>query len=197
MAHAIAMCQEEQAKPATSKKLDLWKVCKTVEKEYFGTNQIRVSLNHNTLQNLVNGGRTMIKMNAKKNWLMKEEAEEVIKVTIEMAAWGHGLDHQRLKELVDEIHHAWFQSKFPKEGAGQHWTHQFVEKYSDWLHVYTVQSLSNVCKQAVNLKTNELWQDLIKDTQFHGNDGKPIAPHQEKYKSAFGRFSCFSKLQKL
>ncbi|KAF8963851.1 hypothetical protein BDZ97DRAFT_1661083 [Flammula alnicola] len=170
------MYQEEQKKAAGDKRLGLRKVCDAVEKEYFKEKKIKVSLNHNTLRNLVNGGRTMLEMNRSKSWLSKEEAEEVISFAVEIAAWGHGLDHQRLKEHVDEICRARYGSKFPKEGVGRKWTSRFMEKHSDRLHMYTARPLDNVRGQAVNPVTNELWYDVVEEIQLRGDDGQPVAP---------------------
>ena len=94
MACAVAMYEDERAKPVEVKKLSLRAVCEAVQKEYFKSDGVMVSLNHNTLWNLVNGGRTLLEMNASKSWLTKQEADEVIKFTVEIAAWGHGLDHR-------------------------------------------------------------------------------------------------------
>lgn len=176
MALAIDMYQKEQAKPAGSKKLGLRKVCETVSREYFKSHHVKVSLNHNTLRNLVNGGRTVAEMNAEKSWLTKEEAEEVIKFTIEVAAWGHGLDHRRLKEHVDDICRARYGPEFPKEGVGRRWTSRFVEKHSERLHTYTARPLDNIRGQAVNPETNKRWYNIVEEVQLRGDDGKPIEP---------------------
>lgn len=45
--------------------------------------KIKITLNHNTLQNLANGERSKAKANAMKSWLSEEEAEEVIKFNVE------------------------------------------------------------------------------------------------------------------
>ncbi|KAF8067610.1 hypothetical protein FPV67DRAFT_1366119, partial [Lyophyllum atratum] len=94
---------------------------------------VRISLNHNTLRSLASGGRSIRESNASRSWLSKEEAEEVIKFAVEVGAWGHGLDRQRLKEHVDEICRARLGSDFPQEGVGQQWTGRFIEKHSDRL----------------------------------------------------------------
>jgi len=115
-------------------------------------------------------------MNASKSWLTKQEADEVIKFTVEIAAWGHGLDHRRLKEHVDEICRARYGSTFPKEGVGRRWTARFIERHSDQLHVYMARPLDNVRGQAVNPETNEGWYDIVEDIQLRGDDGKAVAP---------------------
>ncbi|KDR85856.1 hypothetical protein GALMADRAFT_234970, partial [Galerina marginata CBS 339.88] len=176
MARAVALYQAEQQKPSTEKKLGLRRICSIVEKEYYKETKKTVSLNHNTLRNLANGGKTLSEFNAEKSWLLEEEAEEVIAYTIELAAQGFGLDHRRLKEHVDEICRARLGSKFPEGGVGQQWTYRFIEKHSDRLHVYTARPLDTLRGQAVNETTNAHWQDVVEDLQLRGDDGNEVAP---------------------
>jgi hypothetical protein len=89
-----------------------------VEKEYYQEKHQRVSLNHNTLCNLVNGGRMRSEFNAEKSWFQKEEVNEVIAYTIEIAEWGHAFSHQQLKEHVDAIVRARLGPKFPETSVG-------------------------------------------------------------------------------
>ena len=175
MARAVAMYQQEKAK-AGKGKLGLRKVCTLIEKEFFKETKKTVTLNHNTLRNLANGGTIHLEFNAEKSWVTKEEAEEVINYTVELASQGWGLDHRRLKEHVDEICRARLGSKFPETGIGKQWTYHFVEKHSDWLHVYTAWPLDTVRSQAVNETTVTKWHDVVEDVQLRGDDGKPVAP---------------------
>jgi hypothetical protein len=176
MARAVAMYRQEQEKPNREKKLGLRKICSIIEKEYFDQKKKAVSLNHNTLRNLVNGGMIRSKFNEQKCWLLQEEADEVINYTIELANQGYGLDHQRLKEHVDEICRACLGSKFPITGVGKQWTYRFVEKHSDRLHVYTARPLDTLRGQAVNETTTAKWFNLVEELQLRGDDGEPIAP---------------------
>jgi hypothetical protein len=169
------MYQQEKAK-AGKGKLGLRKVCTLIEKEFFKETKKTVTLNHNTLRNLANGGTIRSEFNAEKSWVTKEEAEEVINYTVELASQGWGLDHRRLKEHVDEICRARLGSKFPETGVGKQWTYRFVEKHSDRLHVYTARPLDTLRGQAVNETTVTKWHDVVEDVQLRGDDGKPVAP---------------------
>ncbi|KAJ7584196.1 hypothetical protein C8J56DRAFT_717705, partial [Mycena floridula] len=133
MAQAVALYHEDQARLGPDKKMGLRTVCSNVAKEHFCNTGRSVSLNHNTLQNLAKGGRTLAELNGAKCWLLKEEIEEVINYTIEIAMWGHGLSHLRLKEHVDEICRARLGDKFPAAGVGKQWTAHFAEKHSERL----------------------------------------------------------------
>ena len=53
----------------------------------------KITLNHNTICNLVNGGKMKSEFNAEKGWLWKEKVKEVIDYAIEIAEWGHGFSH--------------------------------------------------------------------------------------------------------
>lgn len=175
MAKAVARYQQEQDKQRTVKKMGLRKVCAEVEKEYYKKTRKNLSLNHNTLRNLVNGGRLRAVANMEKSWLIDCETEELIRYVIENAEMGHPFSHRRLKEHVDEVCRAHLGIKFPEKGVGIQWTHRFIEKHSDKLHVYTAKSLDTARGQAVNEHTNKLWFDLVEELQLRGDDGKPIA----------------------
>jgi hypothetical protein len=178
MARAVERYQQEQEKTqksGTEKKLGLRKICAIVEKEFFAETKRVVSLNHNTLRNLANGGMILSQFNAEKSWLVKEEAEEVINYAIELASVGWGLDHRRLKEHVDEICRARLGSRFPASGVGQRWTHRFVLKHSDRLHVYTARALDTKRGKAVNETTVAKWHDIVEEVQLRGDDGKPVS----------------------
>ena len=178
MALTIALYKEEQAKSNDRKrKMGYRAACTAATKSYYQQHKVMVKLCHNTLFNLVNGN-TVAKadFNSQKSWLSKEEADEVIGYVIEMAAWGFGLDHQRLKEHVDKICHARYGSWFPKEGVGRQWTYRFMQRYSDRLHVYTARPLHDVRGKAANPKMTMLWQNMVEETQLQGDNGKLIAP---------------------
>ena len=135
-----------------------------------------VSLNHNTLRNLVNGGRLKAAANSEKGWLVDGEADELIHYVIENAEMGHPFSYRRLKEHADKICHAHLGTKFPENGVGIQWPHRFIEKHSDKLHMYTAKLLDTAQGQAVNEHTNRLWFDVVEEVQLRGDDGKPIAP---------------------
>jgi len=176
MVRAVLRYQGEQAKLGPVRKRGLRMICKDIEKEFFKEKGRAISLNHNTLRTLANGERRMrVECNAEKGWLLKEEAEEVIRYTIEITEWVHGFSHRRLKEHVDEILHARLGHKFPETGVGIQWTQCFVEKHSDQLHVYASRALDTKQGQAVNEHANKLYFDLVEDVQLQGDDGQPIA----------------------
>jgi len=64
MACAILRYQQGQDKPRMDKRAGLHTVCRDVEKEYFRETGKRLTLNHNTLCNLANGGRMKSDVNA-------------------------------------------------------------------------------------------------------------------------------------
>ena len=173
MAKAVARYQQEQDTPSTVKKMGLRKVCTEVEKEHYKKTGGSVLLNHNTLRNLVNGGRLRAAANLEKGWLVDDE--ELIHYVIENGAMGHPFSHRWLKEHTDEICRARLGTKFPENGVGIQWTHRFIEKHSDKLHMYTAKSLDTARGQAVNKHTNELWFDVVEEVQLEGDDGEPIA----------------------
>ena len=178
MALAISIYRKEQAKPDDGhRKMGYRKACDAAQKAYFQQHRVTIKLNHNTLRNLTNG-LTMPKaeFNMQKRWLSVTEEEEVIGYVVETAAWGFGLDHLRLKEHVDEICRARYGSRFPKEGVGKQWTHRFVERHSNRLHVYIARPLHDVRGKAANPEMNKLWYDIVEENQMRGDDGKPVAP---------------------
>lgn len=178
MALALKIYHEEHQQMDSKGRLGLRKICKNAQQEYLAQTGIVVPVpNHNTLNNLAKG-RTLPKaqVNAERGWLSEEEAETVIAYVIECAEVGFGLDHQRLKEHVDEICRARYGDKFPKEGVGKQWTSRFIEQYHTRLQTYTARPLHDIRGKAANPEMNKLWFDLVEETQLRGDDGKPIAP---------------------
>lgn len=175
MARAMHRYQAEQARPGHEKKAGLRTICRQVEKEWYLEKHQKITLNHNTLRNLANGGRMRSESNADKSWLKKEEATEVIKFAVEMGDWGWGFSHQRLKEHVDAIVRARMGSKFPENGVGHRWTGRFIEKHSDQLHMYVARPLSTDRGQAVNKNANTKYFDMVEDLHLHGDEGEPVA----------------------
>lgn len=154
----------------------LRQVCKEVAAEYRRETGKIVEIHHTTVRNLLKGGRHLAVSNAEKSWLTLEETEAVISYALELALWGHPLDHRRLKEHVDEICRSRLGSKFPEEGVGKRWTYRFVARHSDRLHVFNASSLDTLRGQAVNPHSNKLYFDLMEELAKTGNDGKPMAP---------------------
>ena len=107
-----------------------------------------------------------LEFNAKKGWLQKEEVKDVIDYAIEIAEWGHGFSHRRLKKHVDEILHARLGSKFPKAGVGSQWTYHFLEKHSDKLHTYVTHPLDTARGQAVNEHANTKYFNMVENVQL-------------------------------
>ncbi|KAJ7583957.1 hypothetical protein C8J56DRAFT_716123, partial [Mycena floridula] len=133
LARAVVLYQAEQDRPGPEKKKGLRPICRELEKTFFQDTGRSITLNHNTLRNLINGHQPRSAVNAERGWLRKEEVEAVIAYTQEIADWGHGFSHRRLKEHVDEILRARLGKNFPETGVGIQWTQRFVEKYSDRL----------------------------------------------------------------
>jgi len=176
MACAVLRYQEGQDKPAPGRKPGLRTICREMEKEYYIEKHRKITLNHNTLRNLVNGGRMRSKSNAEKGWLRDKEAKEVVDYAVELGEWGHGLSHRRLKEHVDEILRARLGLKFPETGISSQWTSRFIEKHSDRLRLYVARPLDTARGQAVNEHANNQYFDIVERVQIQGDEGKAIAP---------------------
>lgn len=176
MIQAVQLYQQELLKKGPERPLGFRKVCTKMEEEYFRETKREVSLNHNTLRNLVNGGRTKAESNAEKSWVTDEETEEIIKFLLEVADWGYPLSQRRLKEQVDHILRAWLGTDFPEGGVSGKWPYRFIEKHSDRLHIYTAKPLDTARGQAVNEHANARYFDMVEDTQLRGNNGNPIPP---------------------
>lgn len=179
MARAVLKYRAEQEKGHPEKKRGLRGVCKDIEDEYFKETRRRVILNHNTLANLVKGGRMMADVNAEKGWLLPAEKEIVLDYTIETAEWGFPFSHLRLKEHVDAIVASRLKEGFPATGVGKQWTHRFVEKHSDRIQGYKSRPLDTARGRAVNPNTNEKWQDVNERFTMTGDDGNPMLPENE------------------
>jgi hypothetical protein len=174
---AVVRYQQELRKPDGEKRDGLRTICRKVADEHYMKTKHRIPLNHNTLLNLTNGGRTKAQANfEEKGWITLEETEEVIRFAIETADWGIPLSQRRLKDHVDHILRARLGSKFPEDGVGQNWTRRFIEKHSDRLHIYTANPLDTARGQAVNETSNSKHYDFVEEVQLRGDDGKPIAP---------------------
>ncbi|PBK69892.1 hypothetical protein ARMSODRAFT_956698 [Armillaria solidipes] len=109
MARAIALYQQEQQKPVHEKRKGL-----------------RTILNHNTLRNLANGGRSKADFNATKAWLTQAEEKNIVGIVKEYGEWGFPVTHRRLKELVDEVCRTRLGDKFlgPPLGIKTGWCSQ-------------------------------------------------------------------------
>ncbi|KAF6745207.1 hypothetical protein DFP72DRAFT_766826, partial [Ephemerocybe angulata] len=108
-------------------------VCDEIEAEYYAEKKKKISLSHGTLRNLVNGGTTIQEFNAEKSHLTPEETEQVIKIVLELASWGHPFSYIRLKEYVDQILRARLGAKFPAKGVGVNWARRFRDRHADRL----------------------------------------------------------------
>lgn len=174
MARAIATYQSEQLKDPKERK-GLRTVCKEIEIDHRKETGHNVTLNHNTLRTLANGGRKMGDFNATKGWLTKSEEDVVVQYAAELGERGFPLTHRRLKEHVDEICHARLGDKFPIGGVGHNWTQRFLEKHADALSTYRSRSLDSKRGGAVNPTTNKAWMKLLGDTLERGDSGEAIA----------------------
>ncbi|KAJ2920001.1 hypothetical protein MD484_g405, partial [Candolleomyces efflorescens] len=147
-----------------------------VEKEHFERTKQKVSLDHVTLWRLVNGGVSIQAFHAEQAHLTPAETEEVIKILLELASWGHPFSYQRLKEYVNQILRARLGNKFPADGVGINWARRFCEKHSDRLHLYRSKALDNLRGRALNEAVVDQWFKLVEEVQLRGDGGFPIAP---------------------
>ncbi|KAK0214713.1 hypothetical protein EDD85DRAFT_752896, partial [Armillaria nabsnona] len=118
----------EQQKPVHEKRKGLRTICKVVEIEHRKATGKSITLNHNTLQNLANGGCSKANFNVTKAWLMQAEERNIVRIVKEYGEWGFLVTHQRLKELVDEICQTRLGNKFPVGGVGVNYTYHFMER---------------------------------------------------------------------
>ncbi|KAE9384347.1 hypothetical protein BT96DRAFT_842377, partial [Gymnopus androsaceus JB14] len=79
-----------------------------------------------TVQHLCEGGISKSALNASKGWLTNSEAHLIIDYCLDISKTWHPLDHQWLKEHVDEICRSRLGSRFPEQSIGKHWTYHFV-----------------------------------------------------------------------
>ncbi|KAK0437075.1 hypothetical protein EV421DRAFT_1671298, partial [Armillaria borealis] len=118
MACAIALYQQEQQKSVHEKRKGLQTICKVVEIEHRKVTGKSITLNHNTLQNLANGGRSKANFNATKAWLTQAEEKNIVGIVKEYGEWRFPVTHRRLKELVDEVCQTRLGDNFPVGGVG-------------------------------------------------------------------------------
>ncbi|KAK0219500.1 hypothetical protein EDD85DRAFT_742919, partial [Armillaria nabsnona] len=102
-------------------------ICKVVEIEHRKATGKSITLNHNILQNLANGGCSKANFNVTKAWLTQAEERNIVRIVKEYGEWGFLVTHRRLKELVDEVCQTWLSNKFPVGGVGVNYTHHFME----------------------------------------------------------------------
>lgn len=135
-----------------------------------------VKLSHATLGCYIKGGKTLWESAGEKEWLKKEEVEQLILVLLELAEWGQPCNYNQLCQYANKILKAHLGASFPKEGVGKQWPKCFVEKHSDCLHRYKARGLDDVWSHAVNATAHKAWCDLVEEVQLWGDDGLPIAP---------------------
>jgi hypothetical protein len=160
---AVERYQAELAKPILKDRRGVRKVCEEVEAEHKAKTGRNVKLNHNTINNHANGGRSIQEFNLEKRWLTPEEEETVLHALEESATQGFPLSHQRLKEHVDLILRARLGDAFPPFGVGKNWTLRFVQRHSNRVKTMWGSTLEGVRAQAVNPKTNEEWFNLLEE----------------------------------
>lgn len=157
---AIALYKAQKDRPK-GQRLSLARTCKKITADYFAETKKTVQLAPSTLAALVKGGTPKSQSNAAKGWLLPSEIDTVINYAVEVAARGFPLNHNRLKEHVDEILCARLGNKFPKNGVGPGWTGLFIQRHSARLTRYWSAPLDNIRGQAVNPTTNAAWFDLL------------------------------------
>ncbi|CAA7264028.1 unnamed protein product [Cyclocybe aegerita] len=172
IAHAIWL--DEQQKPK-DKRLSYREVAEEARKRWHAKTGHWLKLNHNTVRNHATG-KTRPREETKwdSSHLSAVEEEEVVNYLIETAAQGFGLSHRRLKEHVIELCRAHYGTSFP--GLGKHWSHRFVERHHERLHVYRTRPLHDVRGKAANPENHKAWCDLVENVQLHGDEGNAIAP---------------------
>ncbi|CAA7257504.1 unnamed protein product [Cyclocybe aegerita] len=172
IAHAIWL--DEQQKPK-DKRLSYREVAEEARKQWHAKTGHWLKLNHNTVRNHATG-KTRPREETKwdSSHLSAVEEEEVVNYLIETAAQGFGLSHRRLKEHVIELCRAHYGTSFP--GLGKHWSHRFVERHHERLHVYRTRPLHDVRGKAANPENHKAWCDLVENVQLHGDEGNAIAP---------------------
>lgn len=122
MACAVAAYQKEKLKGPGEKKKGLHTICKEVKIEHRKKTEHNICLNHDTLHNLVNSGRSMTDFNTIKSWLTKVEEKTVVEYAAELGEQGFLLTHWQLKEHVDKICYGRLGDQFLIGGVGHNWT---------------------------------------------------------------------------
>ena len=133
---AIKWYHTEQVKEYPEKKLSFRGVCKVICQDHKKGTRCKITLNHNTLSNLVKGGHPMAVHSAEKWWLNAQEEKAMVQYIIELGKWGWPLDYCWIKEHADKLGQAWLGSKFPDLGVGVQWPYCFVKRHSDQLQSY-------------------------------------------------------------
>ncbi|KAJ7683502.1 hypothetical protein B0H14DRAFT_2244635, partial [Mycena olivaceomarginata] len=145
------------------KHMSLRAVCRKFKGAYKIDTGKDVALDHNTLLRLVKGAKSKSVSNEERNWLLAKEVQTVIAFAKDVANHGFPLNHQRLKEAVDEICRVRLGDRFPAGGVGKNWTGRFMEKYYDELWMYWSHSPDSKRGRAVNPATNKAWFDLLEN----------------------------------
>jgi hypothetical protein len=163
MKHAVAIYRSEQEKSSGAKPKGLRTICHELMDECKKTTGIEISLNHGTLRNLVNGGRTIRDFNAGKAWLSDIETKHVISYALDTASRAFPFSHRRLREHVEEILRAQLGEAFRVDGLGHNWTSRFVANHAEELKTCWSRSLEHVRGGAVNPTTNHAWFTMLGD----------------------------------
>ncbi|CAA7270386.1 unnamed protein product [Cyclocybe aegerita] len=166
IAHAIWL--DEQQKPK-DERLSYQEVAEEAHKRWHAKTGHWLKLNHNTVRNHATG-KTRPREETKwdSSHLSAVKEEEVVNYLIETAAQGFGLSHRRLKEHVIELCRAHYGTSFP--GLGKHWSHRFVERHHEHLHVYRTRPLHDVQGKAANPENHKAWCDLVENA--NGDEGE-------------------------
>ncbi|KAJ6587985.1 DDE superfamily endonuclease-domain-containing protein [Mycena capillaripes] len=165
MGTAVSQYHAEQVRVLApkEKRKGLRQICAEVENQFHNATRRHIELSYVTLSRLVNGGQTKSRSNALRGWLLEEEEIMVVNYALELASRGFPLDHDMLKECVDDICRARLGDKFPADGVGVNWTQRFVEKYSARFQTFWGKPMDSKRGRAVNPHTNEAYFDMVEE----------------------------------
>lgn len=173
---AATRYREGQNSEGGGPKKGVRKICREVAEECFQETKKRVELSKTTVIERSKGRISIREFNAGKGWLTPEEEDVVVDFAIDTALRGFPLNHQRLKERVDEICQAKLGNKFPESGVGKEWTQRFVDRHSQRLKPYWSRALDKARARAVNPHNVDAYFKLLKEAVDGGEGEEPIPP---------------------
>ena len=161
LAFATELHREDTQKPKAEQR-SLHDICQETEKAML-QQKIHVSLQHTTLMQHLNGGKSCREANEENHgWLTPEENELTIKYCLELTTRGFPFTHAMLRHHAETLLHARLGDAF--KGLDKNWTSNFLDRHSDQLAQHWSSLLDTKRGQAVNENTHKAWCALLEHT---------------------------------
>ena len=108
----------------------------------------RFNVPKTTLQERINGRRSIISSNAEKSWLSDHESQVIVNALIHSAQQGFPDTKRYLRGHVNTV----IQEKLgdPSFHVGENWVDRWLERWGKWLSTYWSTSLDTVRARALN-----------------------------------------------